>query len=159
MGTRGDKRLVSLLRPSQVVWKLSDAARQLHDRRTLIPTAALGRRGENVAHRYLKARGFLVIARNYRLENGSAEIDIVARDRDTTVFVEVKSRTSAEYGSPDRAISAEKQRNIYSAARSYALRAGIRWSAVRFDVVSIVFSPHPAVVHHQDVFFYGRARE
>ncbi len=101
--------------------------------------------------------GLTVIARNYRPSSGDSEVDIVARDGDTVVFVEVKSRNSAEFGSPDRAIDPEKQKRITRAARSYATRAGIAWNQVRFDVVSIVFTNPPSIVHQQDAFFEGRA--
>jgi putative endonuclease len=140
-----------------LLWKLSDAARQFRERRTLTPEAALGRRGEDLAHRYLRSAGLRVMARNYRPNAGDSEVDIIARDGDTVVFVEVKSRTSSEFGSPERAIDAEKQKHIIRAARSYATRAGIAWNQVRFDTISITFSEPPAIVHQQDAFFEGRA--
>ncbi len=144
--------------PRQLLWKVSDAARQFRERRSLTPEAALGRRGEDYAHRYLRRAGFTVLARNYRPGGGEAEVDIVARDGDVVVFVEVKSRKSAEFGMPDRAIDTEKQRNITRAARSYASKAGIPWDKVRFDTISIVFTEPPSIVHHQDAFFEGRAK-
>lgn len=100
----------------------------------------------------------MVVARNYRPGGGEAEVDIVAREGNTVVFVEVKSRTTAEFGSPDRAIGEEKRRHIVRAARAYATRAGIERSQVRFDVISIVFTKPPSLLHHKDVFFDGRAR-
>lgn len=114
---------------------------------------ALGRRGEDLAHRYLQRAGYRVIARNYRVGGGDAEIDIIARHFEIVVFVEVKARSTAEFGSPDRAIGAAKRKNIVIAAHSYATRAGIGWDQVRFDTISIVFRPTPAIVHDQDAFF------
>lgn len=99
-----------------------------------------------------------MVARNYRPGGGQAEVDIVARDGETVVFVEVKSRTTADFGSPERAIGEEKRRHIVRAARAYATRAGIAWSQVRFDVISIVFTNPPSLVHQKDAFFEGRAR-
>jgi putative endonuclease len=61
-----------------------------------------GRIGEDLAHRYLRRRGYTVIARNYRTRSGSGEIDIVAWNGPTLVFIEVKTRQTDEYGSPDR---------------------------------------------------------
>jgi putative endonuclease len=148
---------LSQLQPKQLLWKLSDAARQFRERRTLSPEAARGRRAEDLAHRYLRNAGFTVMARNYRPNEGEAEADIIARDGETVVFVEVKSRSSAEFGAPDRAIGNEKQKHIIRAARSYATRAGIAWSQVRFDTISIVFTNPPSLVHQQDAFFDGRA--
>jgi putative endonuclease len=98
-----------------------------------------------------------VLARNYRPGGGEAEVDLIARDGNRLVFVEVKSRRSADYGSPDRQIDETKRRHITRAARSYATRAGIAWNQVRFDVISVVFTEPPSIVHQQDAFFEGRA--
>ncbi len=145
------------LLPTQLVWKLSDSARQNREQKLLSPEAALGRKGEDLAHRYLRSSGYTVVARNYR-PGGDSEIDIVAREGATLIFVEVKSRRSAEFGSPDRAIDQEKQRRILRAARSFVTRSGDSWSNVRFDTVSIVFTQPVAISHHRDVFFQGRAQ-
>lgn len=144
------------IRPGQLLWKLSDSARQYRQSRTLTADAALGRRGEDLAHRYLQKKGFTVVARNYK-PGGDSEIDIVARLKDLVVFVEVKSRSSAEFGSPDRAIDHEKQKHIVRAARAYVNRAGIEWAQVRFDTISVVFTNPPCIFHQQDAFFSGRA--
>jgi len=122
----------------------------------LTADAALGRRGEDLAHRYLQGLGYAVVARNYK-PGTDAEIDIVARKDEAVVFVEVKSRRSMEYGAPERAMDAEKQKHIVRAARTYTTRAGIEWNRVRFDVISVVFSEPPSVLHQQDAFFSGRA--
>ena len=156
MATRSPERAPWSLAPKQLLWKLSDRARQFREQQTLTPEAALGRRGEDFAHRYLRNIGMTVLARNYRPGAGEAEVDIVARDGDILVFVEVKSRRSADHGSPDRQIDETKRRNITRAARSYATRAGIAWNQVRFDLVSVVFSEPPSIVHQQDAFFEGR---
>ncbi len=157
MATGSGQRPLGFIHPRQLLWKLSDSARQLRQRHTLSPDAALGRRGEDLAHRYLRSAGFTIVARNYRPNAGEAEVDIVARDNGTLVFVEVKSRASAEFGSPERAIDAGKEKRIVRAARAYVTRAGLDWSQVRFDTVSIVFTSPPSIVHQQDVFFQGRA--
>lgn len=157
MATGSPERAPWSLAPKQLLWKLSDRARHFKEQRTLTPEAALGRRGEDFAHRYLRSAGMTILARNYRPGGGEAEVDIVARDGDITVFVEVKSRRSADYGSPDRQIDETKRKNITRAARSYAARAGIAWNQIRFDVVSVVFTEPPSVVHQQDAFFEGRA--
>ena len=156
MEASGGKGKFRLSQPQVLFWRLSDAVRQYRQHRILTPSAALGRRGEDLAHRFLQRSGFVVVCRNYRTSSGDAELDIVARDNDILVFVEVKSRASTDFGAPDRAIDPEKQKNIVRVARSYAARAGVNWDRVRFDVVSIVFTTPPAIVHHQDVFFEGR---
>ncbi len=156
MATRSDKRWLKLRNARQFFWKLSDAARQLRETRTLSAEAALGKRGEDIAHRYLRNAGLTVVARNYR-PGVDSEVDIVARDGETVVFVEVKSRASAEFGSPERAIGSEKQKHVVRAARSYTTRAGIEWNQVRFDTISIVFTQPLTIVHQRDAFFDGRA--
>jgi putative endonuclease len=143
------------LKPSQVIWKLSDRARQAKQEKKLNPDAALGKRGEDLAHRYLQRAGYAVVARNYK-PGADSEIDIIAQKGDLYVFVEVKARKTDEFGAPERAVDKEKQKHILRAARAYATRAGIEWNQVRFDIISIVFSKPPAIWHQQDAFFSGR---
>jgi putative endonuclease len=100
-----------------------------------------GRIGEDLAHRYLRRQGCTIVARNYRTRSGSGEIDLVAWQGETLVFVEVKTRDSAEFGTPDRAVDADKERHLRTAARDYARRAGVEWERIRFDVVSVVLNP------------------
>jgi len=113
---------------------MSDAARQYRQQRMLSADAALGKKGEDLAHRYLQSAGFTVLSRNYRPGGGESEVDIVAKDGPLTVFIEVKSRASADFGSPDRAIGQDKQSRIVRAARRYAARAGIEPDPVRHDL-------------------------
>ena len=94
-----------------------------------------------MAHRYLRSRGCTVVSRNYRPPSGGGEIDLIVWHGDQLVFVEVKTRDTAEFGEPDRAVDAEKQRNLTRAARDYARRAGVDWQKVRFDVVAIILAP------------------
>ena len=91
------------------------------------------------------------MARNYRSRAGS-EIDLVARDKDALVFVEVKSRATEEFGTPDRAVDREKQAHIERAAREYARRAGVDWGAVRFDIVTVLLTHPPRVELLRDAF-------
>ena len=86
------------IRPGQLLWKLSDRARQFRQGSILSAAAALGKRGEDLAHRYLCQKGFTVVARNY-CPGADSEVDIVARRGALLVFVEVKTRSSAEAGS------------------------------------------------------------
>jgi len=118
---------------------------------------ALGRRGEDLAHRYLERRGMTIVARNYRTATGSAEADLVAWDGDTLVFVEVKTRSTDEFGPPDRAIGDEKRRAILRAAAEYARRAGVPENNVRFDILNVVLSNPPSFEHTRDAFTARRA--
>jgi len=130
--------------------KLADGARHRARLRQGPADQALGRRGEDLAHRYLERHGFTVVARNHRPASGIGEIDLVAWDRDTLAFVEVKCRASDEHGAPDRNVDAAKQRALVSAARHYARQAGVPWERVRFDVLSVVLTRPPRLTHWRD---------
>ncbi|MBK9169428.1 MAG: YraN family protein [Bryobacterales bacterium] len=116
------------------------------------PDLASGRRGEDLAHRYLRKAGFTVVARNYRTSTGSGEMDIVAWEGETLVFVEVKTRRTREFGEPERAVDPEKQRRLRRAALDYIQRAGADPGQVRFDVVSIVLGDPPSITLLRDQF-------
>ncbi len=134
------------------IYRLADFARHKRRMRLWDPDAAAGRRGEDIAHRRLQREGMTVVARNYRTPSGSGEIDLVAWDRDTLVFVEVKSRSSAEYGPPDRAIDNEKLKKMARAARDYVRRTDTPWEKVRFDVITVLLTTPPVVSHYRDAF-------
>ena len=137
--------------------ELTDGLRHQARRRNWPADQALGRRGEDIAHRYLQRSGMVVVARNYRTPGGSGEIDLVGWDHGTLVFVEVKSRASDEYGSPDRAVGEEKRRHILRAARHYARHAEAPWENIRFDVVNVIFDTPPLVTHLKDVIRLEKA--
>lgn len=108
-------------------------------------TQALGRRGEDLAHRYLRKQGFTIVARNYRLAAGDGEADLIAWEGDTLVLVEVKSRKTDEYGPPERAIDDEKRQHLKRIAREYSRKTETPWERVRFDLVTVVFSTPPRI--------------
>ena len=120
-------------------------------------TFASGRRGEDLAHRYLQSHGYLVVARNFRTRTGSAEVDIVARKADAVVFVEVKSRASTEFGPPDRSIDHEKQLHIMKAAAEYLRRADVPDERARFDIINVIHGGKPTIEHIEDAFYFPRA--
>ena len=95
----------------------------------------LGRFGEETAVRELERLGYAVLARRYRTRHG--EIDIVARDGETTVFVEVKARVTAEFGAAAEAVTPWKQRRVARMAEDYVARNGLEGRPCRFDVVAI----------------------
>ena len=123
--------------------ELSDWLRHAGRRRRWSADLASGRRGEDLAHRFLRRHGFTIVARNYRLASGDAEVDLIAWEGDSLVFVEVKSRQSSEYGPPDRAIGEEKQAHLFRVAREYSRKTGAAWDQVRFDVVTVILSKPP----------------
>ncbi len=97
---------------------------------------ALGILGENAACAELERRGYAVLARRYHTRAG--EIDIVAMDGPTLVFVEVKARTTAEYGDPAEAVTLQKQGRVSAMARDYLAKMEVVDVACRFDVVTLV---------------------
>ena len=111
-----------------------------------------GRLGEDYAYRYLRRRGCTVVSRNYRPRAGSGEIDIVAWHGDRLVFVEVKTRSSTEFGAPEQAVDEAKREALLRGARDYARRAGVDWDRVRFDIVSVVLRPRVQVEWMTDAF-------
>jgi putative endonuclease len=98
---------------------------------------ALGRRGEAAARAYLKRRGLRILAENFTCAAG--EIDLVGRERDTLVFIEVKTRTSAAFGPPHLAVHRQKQRQIVRAAQWYLAEQRLADVACRFDVLAVTF--------------------
>jgi putative endonuclease len=139
------------------MWLIFDILRQFRERRVMAATQATGRKGEDIAHRFLKKNGFHILTRRFRLADGSGEIDIIAREGDIIVFVEVKTRLTSSFGGPERALGNEKERNLVRAARSYLLKMGAEWSQARFDLVTVVMANPPVVSHYRDAFFPGRA--
>ena len=85
------------------------------------------------AAKYARARGYRVLARRYR--GGTGEIDLVARDGDTLVFIEVKPRPEGRLGSGAEAVTADKRRRIRSAAREYCARHGCADADCRYDIL------------------------
>ncbi len=113
----------------------------------------LGRRGEDLAHRYLRRHKYVIVARNYRPASGApGEIDLIARAGPTLVFVEVKTRATNDVSFPERAVNRDKQRHILRTAMEYAKRAGVDWGDVRFDVIAITGVTRPAIQHWKDAF-------
>src|SRR5216683_2305707 len=95
----------------------------------------LGKTGEDLACRELERRGYAIIARRYRCRGG--ELDIIARDGSTLVFVEVKARDSRAFGDAAEAVTWHKQQRIVRLASDYVMRHHLNDSPCRFDVVSI----------------------
>jgi len=108
--------------------------------------------GEDLAYRYLRQCGCTVVARNYAARSGAGEIDLVAWDGWVLAFVEVKTRSSADFGAPDTAVDREKQRRIAIAAREYGRRAQVEPARTRFDIVSVILDRPPRIIWRRDAF-------
>ena len=115
---------------------------------------ATGRRAEALAAELLETRGLRIVARNWRRPEG--ELDLIADDAGTCVFVEVRSRTGEDSGHPLEAVSARKRARVIRAARLYLEAEGAPGAAgYRFDVVGVTFPAdggQPVLVHVADAF-------
>jgi putative endonuclease len=134
------------------LYEFSDLLRHHARKRHMTADHALGRRGEDIAQRFLQRAGVVIVDRNYRMASGGGEVDLIGWEAGTLVFVEVKSRKTDEYGAPDRAVGPQKQSSLIRAAREYARHAEVPWERVRFDVVNVVFAKPPVITHFRDAF-------
>jgi putative endonuclease len=96
----------------------------------------LGEKGEGLAVKFLKKKGYKIIKQNYKTPIG--EIDIIAKDEETLIFIEVKTRESIEYGLPFEAVNSHKKRKIANVALLY-LKRFKEIPPCRFDIVSIYY--------------------
>jgi len=103
----------------------------------------LGARGEKLAARHLRRCGFKVLYRNFRGRQGG-EIDLVCRDSDTLVFVEVKTRTREDFGRPLDAVGPQKQRRISLGALAWLRLLGNPDILFRFDIVEVTIADEAA---------------
>ena len=113
----------------------------------------LGRRGENAAARYLRRLGYVIVARGHRGLIG--EIDLVAVDGRTLVFIEVKTRTSQDAGHPADAVDEKKQRRLTRLALAYMKRHDLLENPARFDVVAVTWPDkgrQPVIEHIPNAF-------
>lgn len=110
-----------------------------------------GKRGEELAERFLQNKGYKIVERNYRCHNG--EVDLIALDRKVIVFVEVKTRSAHGYGSPLEAVAFYKQRKMIQAAQYFLHEKKLHQRDARFDVVGISWAgAEPQVEHIQNAF-------
>lgn len=110
-----------------------------------------GKKGEQLASRWLRERGFTILHRNWR--HGRSEIDIVAREGDFLVVVEVKTRMSDRWGDPELAVGPAKRRQLIRAADEL-VRTFAEDLEVRFDLVSITHTPDgPEILHIPNAFY------
>ena len=137
------------------LYRLADMVRDRGRRRVWAKEMASGRRGEDLAHRFVRRRGMVIVARNYLPPFGGADLDLVGWMEGRLTFIEVKSRSSGDFEAPERAVNAEKERRLERSARDYARRAGVDWGSARFDIVSVRFGKPPQIEWFQDAFGPG----
>jgi len=112
---------------------------------------SLGKMGEDLAAAQLKAMKYKILERNYRCPQG--EMDIIARDKGSLVFVEVKTRSTKDFGGPAAAVNERKQRQLSRVALMYLNQKKVKDSPARFDVVAVDLSgPQPGIEVIQNAF-------
>ncbi|MFC1712891.1 YraN family protein [Candidatus Poribacteria bacterium] len=117
----------------------------------------VGAKGEKLAAKFLKRKGYKIIQRNYNCKLG--EIDIIAEQDRTIIFVEVKTRRTQEFGPPQNAITAAKRSQISKVALFYIREKKLVDQSCRFDVIGITFSPEsrkPEIEHIENAFQLSR---
>ena len=119
----------------------------------------MGREGERLAARHLRRRGFKVLYRNFR-PRGGGEIDLVARERETLVFIEVKTRAPGGLGRPADAVDAEKEEALTRGAHEWMRLLGEERTekiAVRIDIVEVILpvKGKPQITHTRDALAFA----
>ena len=106
----------------------------------------LGNSGEDIAVQYLKSHGHIILKRNFYCKQG--EIDIITKDKNEIVFIEVKSRSSTEYGLPSEAVTKQKIQHLYKTARYFLYKNKMLNEFVRFDAVEILIKSGKFNINH-----------
>ena len=129
------------------------------------PNDQLGQQGERLAEQFLRRAGMKVLARRFAVP-GAGELDLVMQDRQTIVFVEVKTQADRKHQDPEQRLTPEKQRRLTVAARAYLHAKRRDHAACRFDLVTVVLAPGPLgstdataadITHFADAFTPGSA--
>ncbi len=113
---------------------------------------SFGEKGEEIAVKYLKKLGYEIVARNYRFGHG--EIDIIAKDKDTLVFIEVKTRENLNFGPPELAVTKRKQQQIKKISEAYLYEHNFSDTESRIDVIAILLERNgkPKINHIINAF-------
>lgn len=114
----------------------------------------VGKEGEEIAVTFLKSKGYEILERNYHFGHG--EIDIVAKDKECLVFIEVKTRINLELGEPEYAVNQKKIKQIKKMAELYLFDKEIEEADCRFDVVAVLLNDrkNPKITHYENAFTY-----
>ncbi len=110
----------------------------------------IGIQGEQLAMEYLIEMGYKIMLRNWRFKN--LEVDLIVMDGDTLVFVEVKTRSTTDFGEPYEFVDVRKQRRLIRAAQAYILKHAYS-GEVRFDVVAVTNRTHAELTYIKDAFW------
>jgi len=118
------------------------------------PVRSLGEQGEQLAEAYLRKQGMTIVGR--RMKGKLGELDLIAVEKKTVVFIEVKTRRSTDAGHPADAVDATKQKRLTRLALGFLKRRGLLGHAARFDVVAVIWpadSTPPRLEHFRGAFF------
>jgi putative endonuclease len=115
----------------------------------------LGKQGEEIATAYLLKQGYFILDVNWRA--GRNEIDLIAKDKDFLVIIEVKSRSSDKFSEPEEAVTKEKQQALIRSANAYIFKKNINLET-RFDIISIIHNKNETRINHMKDAFYPRLR-
>lgn len=115
----------------------------------------IGKKGEDIAEKYLKINGYEIINRNYRCKSG--EIDIIAKEKGEIVFIEVKTRTDLKCGYPAEAVDNTKKKHLYKVAEYFLYRNNLLDIFCRFDVIEIYLTGKKCnIIHLRNVEIYSK---
>jgi len=106
----------------------------------------IGKEGEEYAAKYLEENGYKIIQRNFECKQG--EIDIIAKDKEEYVFIEVKTRQNFHYGMPCEAVTKNKQKHIWNATKYYLYSHKLENKFIRFDVIEVYKKKNEFKVNH-----------
>jgi putative endonuclease len=117
-----------------------------------LPPHELGRRGEKAALSYLRRQGFQILEQSYRF--GRGEIDLIAYEGDTLVFIEVKTRFASTHSTPEEAVTPLKQKQIRRIAQAYLYAKRLEDIPCRFDVMALQYATDSGfrIRHYRDAF-------
>lgn len=110
-----------------------------------------GNIGENIAAEFLQKQGYEILERNWHYSR-LGEIDIIAKDKNTLVFVEVKTRKTVSFGHPLEAITEKKFQQVKSIAQAYMSQQETKYGNCRIDAISIILSNPPEIEHLKNIF-------
>ncbi len=106
----------------------------------------LGKEGEDYATNYLKDKGYKIIEKNFMCKQG--EIDIIAKEKEEYVFIEVKTRQNFNYGMPSEAVTPKKQKNIWNATKYFLYLHNLENKYIRFDVIELYKKDNKFYINH-----------
>lgn len=112
-----------------------------------------GKLGEDIAVHYLKQNGYVILDRNFECRQG--EIDIIAKDKEEIVFIEVKTRTNNKYGTPSEAVNKIKQNHMLQTIKYYLYIRNLSDEFIRIDVIEVYIKNNIYKVNHIKQAFEG----